>query len=103
MAYRIIITDTTPTDTGMIRFGCLIESDKTGTWQALPAAPLYIDIRAEQLLAVIRQPLNAAEKRAELLATFKSHTRALPLLIAAIAIDQIDTLLPVGWPITVNL
>ena len=103
MAYRITITDAAPTDEGLIRFACAIETDVSGTWQPLPAAPAYIQIKAQDVLAVIRRPIADTEKRAELLAVLKTHMRGLPILIAAVTIDQVHTLLPSGWPITVEL
>jgi hypothetical protein len=103
MAYRVTVTDTTPTDRGTIRFVCVVETDATGTWQPLQDAPAYIDIHAEQLLAVLRRSASDADKRTELQAIFRAHTRSLPLLIAAATVDQIDELLVSGWPITINL
>ena len=103
MPYRIIVTGTEPTANNTIRFNCVVETDASGDWLQLTGTPAYLDINTASLLSILRRDISEADQRQELLALFKEQGRSLPLLIADAAIHRLEALLPVGWPVTVNL
>jgi hypothetical protein len=103
--YRVTVTDAQATDQEHVKLICVIQKENdAGGWDDLEGGPASIDLQTSEALAVLRrEDLSDADKRAALLEQFRTAARALPILAGDRVIDQVEALLPSGWPVTVGL
>jgi hypothetical protein len=102
--YRITITGATVTSRDHLSLQCVVEKgDDAGGWEVMAGTPTALQVTTAAVLAILRRDISDADKRAELLALLRSHALALPILQGDAALDQIEALLPAGWPVTVDL
>ena len=103
--YRITVTGAQATDREYIALGCVIEqSDDGENWVSLEGAPSTIALPLSHVQGALRVPSGlAADQRAALLDLVRKEVRRLPVMRGVWAIEQIEDLLPAGWPVTVAL
>ena len=102
--YRITITGASPTPKEEIALICTIQQSEDGeTWTALEGAPASMELPLSAVRGALRAPGGEAEQRAELQELIRTTARSLPILIGAVAVKQLEALLPAGWPVTVQV
>jgi type II secretory pathway component PulC len=103
--YRITITDAQATVRDYIKLVCTIQKENdVGGWDDLQGGPSSVNLQTSEALTVLRrQDLTDGEKRAALLEQMRTAARGFPIIAGDVAVDQIEALLPGGWPVTVGL
>ena len=102
--YRVVISGAEATDRELLRLGCAVEYSADGeTWSALEGAPTSMALSLSAVRDVLRGDLDDVEKRVALLEMVRTTARALPAFRGLVAVEELEELLPAGWPVTVTL
>jgi hypothetical protein len=102
--YRISIIGTQFHDKPFITFTCTVQKETApGTWEPLLTAPANFQILTGDLQNILHGSASDEEKRAQLVTMIRSHALASDALINDQVIDELEALLPAGWPVNIIL
>ena len=87
-----------------MRLGVEIEKSVDGeSWALVAGAPGTVDLKASDVLGALRGE-QAGDRRALLVVgLLREQVRAHPALLVDRLIDQVEEVLPDGWPVVVSL
>lgn len=102
--YRVTITGAQVLDKPFITFTCTVAKELApGDWAELTTAPAHFQVLTRDLQNVLRRQGSDEEKRAQLVNMIRSHALASDALINDQVVDELQALLPAGWPVTITL